>query len=91
MLIDTISYFKRSWYKCIELMPVNEFSGNESWGYNPAFYCALDKAYGTKDKFKEFIDLCHQNGIAVILDVVYNHLDAYICPTGQNCTGMLLQ
>ncbi len=83
MLIDTISYFKRLGVNAIELMPVNEFNGNESWGYNPTFYCALDKAYGTKDKFKEFIDLCHQNGIAVILDVVYNHLDAYNSPEGK--------
>ena len=83
MLIDTISYFKRLGINAIELMPVNEFSGNESWGYNPTFYLALDKAYGTKDKFKEFIDLCHQNGIAVILDVVYNHLDAFNAPQGK--------
>ena len=83
MLIDTISYFKRLGVNAIELMPVNEFSGNESWGYNPTFYLALDKAYGTKDKFKEFIDLCHKNGIAVILDVVYNHLDSYNAPEGK--------
>ena len=83
MLIDTISYFKRLGINAIELMPVNEFSGNESWGYNPTFYFALDKAYGTKDKFKEFIDLCHQNGIAIILDVVYNHLDAFNTPQGR--------
>jgi 1,4-alpha-glucan branching enzyme len=83
MLIDTISYFKRLGINAIELMPVNEFAGNESWGYNPTFYVALDKAYGTKNKFKEFIDLCHQNGIAVILDVVYNHLDAFNGPQGK--------
>lgn len=83
MLIDTIGYFKRLGVNAIELMPVNEFSGNESWGYNPTFYCALDKAYGTKNKFKEFIDLCHQNGIAVILDVVYNHMDAFSNPQGK--------
>lgn len=83
MLIDTIGYFKRLGINAIELMPVNEFSGNESWGYNPTFYCALDKAYGTKNKFKELIDLCHQNGIAVILDVVYNHMDAFSTPQGK--------
>ena len=83
MLIDTISYFKRLGVNAIELMPVNEFSGNESWGYNPTFYCALDKAYGTKNKLKEFVDLCHQNGIAVILDVVYNQLDALNAPQGK--------
>ncbi len=82
MLIDTINYLKNLGVNAIELMPVNEFSGNESWGYNPTFYCALDKAYGTKNKFKEFIDLCHQNGIAVILDVVYNQLDAGYAPQG---------
>lgn len=82
-LIDSISYFKNLGINAIELMPVNEFSGNESWGYNPVFYCALDKYYGTKNKFKEFIDLCHQNGIAVILDVVYNHLDSYYAPQGR--------
>ncbi|MEO7766592.1 MAG: alpha-amylase family glycosyl hydrolase, partial [Ferruginibacter sp.] len=83
MLIDTISYFKRLGINAIELMPVSEFSGNDSWGYNPEFYLALDKAYGTKDKFKEFIDLCHKNGIAVILDVVYNQLDAFNAPEGK--------
>lgn len=83
MLIDTISYFKRLGINAIELMPVNEFAGNESWGYNPTFYNALDKAYGTKNKFKEFVDLCHQNGIAVILDVVYNHMDAFSTPQGK--------
>uniref|UniRef100_UPI0025DFD157 alpha-amylase family glycosyl hydrolase n=1 Tax=uncultured Chryseobacterium sp. TaxID=259322 RepID=UPI0025DFD157 len=57
----------------IELMPIMEFEGNLSWGYNTSFHYALDKAYGTPEKFKEFVDLCHQNGIAVILDVAFNH------------------
>ncbi len=83
MLIDTISYFKRLGVNAIELMPVNEFSGNDSWGYNPTYYCALDKAYGTKEKFKQFVDLCHQNGIAVILDVVYNQMEAGQAPQGR--------
>lgn len=72
-LIDTISYFKNLGINAIELMPVNEFEGNESWGYNPAFYFAPDKYYGTKDDLKEFIDICHQNGMAVIIDMVLNH------------------
>jgi glycosidase len=74
-LIDSMQYFKNLGINAIELMPVNEFSGNESWGYNPNFYFAPDKYYGTKNKLKEFIDKCHQNGIAVILDVVYNQCD----------------
>jgi 1,4-alpha-glucan branching enzyme len=74
-LIDTISYFKRLGVNAIELMPIMEFSGNDSWGYNPNFMFAPDKYYGTKDKLKEFIDVCHQNGIAVILDIAMNHQD----------------
>lgn len=72
-LIDKIDYFKNLKINAIELMPIMEFEGNESWGYNTAFHLALDKFYGTSDKFKEFVDLCHQNGIAVILDVALNH------------------
>ena len=72
-MIDTINYFKNLGVNAIELMPINEFEGNDSWGYNPDFYFAPDKAYGTKDKLKEFIDVCHQNNIAVILDMVLNH------------------
>ncbi|MBB6238667.1 1,4-alpha-glucan branching enzyme [Pedobacter sp. AK013] len=57
----------------IELMPVNEFEGNLSWGYNPSFYFAPDKYYGTKTALQNFIDECHGRGIAVILDMVLNH------------------
>ncbi|MFN8254994.1 MAG: alpha-amylase family glycosyl hydrolase [Bacteroidales bacterium] len=72
-MIDTLPYLKRLGINAIELMPVSEFEGNDSWGYNPSFYFAPDKAYGTKNKLKEFIDSCHQNGIAVIMDMVLNH------------------
>ena len=72
-LIDTLDYLERLGINAIELMPINEFEGNESWGYNPSFHMALDKYYGTIDKFKEFVDEAHARGIAVILDVVYNH------------------
>ena len=72
---DRISYFKNLGVNCIELMPIAEFSNNDSWGYNPIYYLAPDKAYGTKDDLKKFIDLCHENGIAVVLDVVYNQAD----------------
>jgi glycosidase len=72
-LIDRMDYFKNLNINAIELMPVMEFEGNESWGYNTAYHLALDKFYGTENKFREFIDLCHQNGIAVILDVALNH------------------
>lgn len=72
-LINKIDYFKNLKINAIELMPVMEFEGNESWGYNTSFHMALDKFYGTSEKLKEFVDLCHQNGIAVILDVALNH------------------
>ncbi|WP_130735666.1 alpha-amylase family glycosyl hydrolase [Flavobacterium sp. J27] len=72
-VIDKIDYFKNLGINAIELMPVMEFEGNESWGYNTAYHMALDKFYGTENKLKELIDLCHQNGIAVILDIAFNH------------------
>jgi len=72
-VIDRIDYFKDLNINAIELMPVMEFEGNESWGYNTAFHMALDKFYGTEDKFRELVDVCHQNGIAVILDLALNH------------------
>jgi hypothetical protein len=72
-IIDRIDYFKNLKINAIELMPVMEFEGNESWGYNTSFHMALDKFYGSSAKLKELIDLCHKNGIAVILDVALNH------------------
>jgi len=72
-LIDTLDYIDRLGVTAIELMPVNEFEGNLSWGYNPAFHLALDKYYGTQNAFKAFVDAAHARGIAVILDVVLNH------------------
>jgi len=72
-LIDSLGYFQRLGINAIELMPVSEFEGNESWGYNPSFYFAPDKYYGPKNELKRFIDECHSRGIAVILDIVLNH------------------
>lgn len=72
-LKDTLMYLKNLGVNVLELMPVNEFDGNESWGYNPNFYFALDKYYGTKDAFKALVDECHKLGIAVVIDMVLNH------------------
>ena len=72
-VMDSLDYLKNLGVTAIELMPVQEFEGNDSWGYNPSFYFAPDKAYGTKNDYKAFVDACHERGIAVILDVVYNH------------------
>jgi len=68
-----LDYLQNLGVNAIELMPIHEFDGNISWGYNPNHFFAADKAYGTKDDYKRFIDSCHNRGIAVLLDVVYNH------------------
>ncbi|GAA4342651.1 alpha-amylase family glycosyl hydrolase [Flaviaesturariibacter amylovorans] len=72
-LTDTLSYFKNLGINAIEIMPFNEFEGNLSWGYNPDFYFAPDKYYGRPETLKRFIDSCHANGIAIIMDIALNH------------------
>lgn len=72
-LRDTLGYFKKLGINAIELMPINEFEGNNSWGYNPSFYFAPDKYYGPENDLKAFIDACHQDSIAVIMDIALNH------------------
>ncbi len=72
-MVDTLDYLERLGVNAIELLPVTEFEGNESWGYNPAFYFTPDKYYGPANDLKRFVDECHRRGIAVILDAVLNH------------------
>ncbi|NCA84275.1 MAG: T9SS type A sorting domain-containing protein [Clostridia bacterium] len=72
-VIDTLGYLQRLGVNVIELMPVNEFEGNISWGYNPNYYFAVDKYYGPKNTLKAFIDTCHARGFAVVIDMVLNH------------------
>jgi hypothetical protein len=72
-LKDTLSYFRTLGVNAIEIMPFNEFEGNESWGYNPDYFLAPDKYYGPKNTLKEFVDAAHANGIAVIMDLALNH------------------
>jgi len=72
-LSDSLNYFKLLGINCIKLMPVMEFEGNLSWGYNPSHHYALDKFYGTELAFKSFIDKAHSMGIAVVLDIALNH------------------
>src|SRR5574344_757531 len=75
LAMDKLDYLKSLGVNAIELMPVQEFDGNNSWGYNPSgYYFAMDKAYGTDTMYKQFIEACHQKGLAVILDVVYNQV-----------------
>ncbi|MGM9747516.1 MAG: alpha-amylase family glycosyl hydrolase [Candidatus Cryptobacteroides sp.] len=70
--LGKLDYLRDLGVNAVELMPIQEFDGNDSWGYNPCSYFALDKAYGTREMYKQFIDECHSRGMAVIVDVVYN-------------------
>ncbi len=72
-LRDTLNYLRTLGVNAIEVMPLNEFGGNNSWGYNPEYFFAPDKYYGTKNSLKRFVDSCHSLGIAVIMDVALNH------------------
>ena len=71
--IAKLDYLKTLGITAVELMPIQEFDGNNSWGYNPNHYFAPDKAYGSPEMYKKFIDECHKRGMAVILDIVLNH------------------
>ncbi|MFM1933120.1 MAG: hypothetical protein RL226_2423, partial [Bacteroidota bacterium] len=72
-LTDSLDYLQNLGITAIQLMPVNEFEGNISWGYNPSFYFAPDKYYGNEESFKTFVDECHNRGMAVIMDIALNH------------------
>ena len=71
--IERLDTLQRLGINCIEVMPVCEFAGDFSWGYNPAHPFAVEEAYGGPDGFKTFVKEAHARGMAVILDVVYNH------------------
>lgn len=72
-LQDRLDYIQQLGVNAIELMPICEFDGNYNWGYSPNHYFAPDRAYGSETQIKEFIDECHKRGIAVIMDMVFNH------------------
>ena len=87
--MEKIPYIKSLGVNAVELMPIMEFNGNNSWGYNTNFYMAPDKAYGSPEQYKDFIDECHRNGMAVILDIVFNQTDGLtpwyqMYPVGAN-------
>jgi hypothetical protein len=72
-LMDSLTYLKNLGINAIEIEPFSNFEGAVSWGYNPNFYFAPEKVYGTSTILKQFVDACHQRGIAVIMDMVMNH------------------
>jgi hypothetical protein len=72
-VLDRLDYIEDLGITVLQLMPINEFEGNDSWGYNPSFYFAPDKMYGSAEKLKELVNECHNRGIAVVLDMTLNH------------------
>ncbi|RYZ22705.1 MAG: T9SS type A sorting domain-containing protein [Chitinophagaceae bacterium] len=72
-MIDTLNYLQKLGVNALEIMPINEFEGNLSWGYNPDFYFSPDKYYGPANDLKRFVDSAHARGIAVIMDIALNH------------------
>lgn len=71
--IKRLKYLKAMGINAVEIMPVAEFAGDISWGYNPSHIFSVETAYGGPDGFKRFVKAAHEHGIGVILDVVYNH------------------
>ena len=70
---EKIAYLKNLGVSAVELMPINEFPGDRSWGYNPSDLFAIEASHGGPDALKRFVKACHANGIAVLVDVVHNH------------------
>jgi maltooligosyltrehalose trehalohydrolase len=72
--IEKLDYLAALGVTHVELLPVVEFSGNHGWGYDGVDLFAPHHAYGSPDDLKKLVDACHTHGLAVILDVVYNHI-----------------
>ncbi len=71
--ISRLGHLRRLGVNAVQIMPAAEFAGDVSWGYNPAHIFAVESSYGGPDGLKDFVRAAHAAGIAVILDVVYNH------------------
>jgi len=72
-MAERFGHFKKLGVNAIQIMPIAEFPGDRSWGYNPSHIFAVESAYGGPKAFKDFVKAAHRAGFAVILDVVYNH------------------
>lgn len=73
-MIPLLDELAETGINAIEIMPVSQFPGNRNWGYDGVYPYAVQSSYGGPQKFKEFVDAAHSKGIAVFLDVVFNHL-----------------
>jgi len=74
--IERLDYLAELGVTHVELLPVNDFNGEWNWGYDGVLWYAVHEAYGGPDGLKRLVDACHARGLAVVLDVVYNHLGA---------------
>ena len=72
-VIQRLPYLQQLGVNALELMPVNEFAGENSWGYNTAHPFTVESAYGGVEGLRQLVDAAHQHGIAILLDVLYNH------------------
>lgn len=70
---NLLDHVKNLGVSAVQVMPVNEFAGSQSWGYNPADPFAIESSYGGPEAFKRFVRACHERGMAVFVDVVHNH------------------
>lgn len=68
-----LDYIKSLGFTAIELLPIQEFAGDRSWGYNPALFYTIESAYGDPEDLRHFVNEAHKKGLAIIFDVVYNH------------------
>ena len=90
--ISHLDYLKELGITAIEMMPVAQFPGARNWGYDGVYPFAVQNSYGGPDGFKRFVDAAHRRGLAVVLDVVYNHLGPegnYLSQFGPYFTGPL--
>jgi maltooligosyltrehalose trehalohydrolase len=97
--VDKLDHLVELGVDLVEVLPVNGFNGTHNWGYDGVCWFAVHEPYGGPDGFKRFVDACHQRGLGVVLDVVYNHLGpsgAYLplfgpyLKQGRNTWGQLL-
>jgi 1,4-alpha-glucan branching enzyme len=75
-IIEKLDYLSELGINAIELMPLKEYPGDHSWGYNPRHFFATESSYGSTEDLKQMIDECHARGIRVIVDAIYNHSEA---------------
>ncbi|NET90033.1 MAG: alpha-amylase [Kamptonema sp. SIO1D9] len=81
-VIEKLDYLCELGINAIELMPIKEYPGDHSWGYNPRYFFATESSYGSTADLKQMIDECHNRGIRVIIDGIYNHSESE-CPLTQ--------